>query len=73
MYIDPVIRQTFNFATTIFWDYNPQNVIPVGFENDAHFVHIPKLVLRANPTLFELKQIRSATSPKTSTAQDVGI
>ena len=73
MFIDPITRQTFNYATPISCDNNPQNVIALDPDLDEHYVLTPKPVLRANPKLFKPNQIQTAISPNTFTAQDAGI
>ena len=56
MYIDPIKRQTFTYATPITCDNNPQNVIALDFDADKHFVLEPNPVSQANTMLFDPKQ-----------------
>ena len=53
MYIDPITRQTFNYATPLSFDNNPENVIAVYFDNDLHFVLTPEPVIRPTPVFFQ--------------------
>ena len=73
MYIDPISRQTFIYATPISCANNPQNVIALDAETNEHYVLTSKFVLRATPMRFEPKQVQSAISPITFTAEDFGI
>ena len=73
MYIDPIRRQTFDVATPISCDNNPQNSIALALEADEQYVLTLKPVLRATPRVSETKQIQSAVSPNTFTAQEAGI
>ena len=70
MLIGPIARQTFNYATPVSCDTNPQNVIAIDLDTDEDYVLTPKPVLRATPMLFEPKQTQSANSPNTFTAQE---
>ena len=71
--IDLITTQIFKFATAISCNNNPQNVIALDLYYAERYVLTPKFALRATPTLIELKQLESATSSNTSTAQDAGI
>ena len=57
MYLDPIPRQTFDYATPISCDNNPQNVIAFVFDTDKHCVLTLKHVLRATLKLFKTKQV----------------
>ena len=52
MYINPITRQNFIYATFITCDINPQNVIALYPDTDKISVLTPKPVLRASPILF---------------------
>ena len=65
MYIDPISRPTFNFATPISCDNNPNNVIALDPDTDEHYVPTHKPVLRATPMLFKPKHFQHAISPNT--------
>ena len=60
MYIDPMTRQNFTYATPTSCDNIPQNVKGLDLHNDEHYVLTPKPVLPAAPTLFQPKQVQSA-------------
>ena len=70
MYIDPILRQTFNCAIPISFDNNPQNVIALDLDTDGDYVLTPTLVLRATPLLSEPKQFQSAISSNSFVAQE---
>ena len=73
MYIVPIIRQNFDYATPISCDNIPQNVIAMEPDNDEHRVLTHKPIRRTIPLLFEPKQVQSAMSPITSIAHNAGI
>ena len=73
MYNDPITRQTFIYATSASCDNNPQKVIALGLDTDEHYALTPKCVERATPSFFEPKQVQSAISPNTFTAQEAKI
>ena len=73
MHIDPIIRQTFNYAMPISCDNNPQSAITLDFDFNEPYVLILQPVLSARPMLLEPKQILSAIGPNTLTAQEAGI
>ena len=72
MFIDSLTRQTFIYATPISCDSNRQNVIALDLDTAEHFVLTPKPIPRATPLFFEPKQIQSAISTNTFTAQEAG-
>ena len=61
-----------NYGTPISSKNIPQNVIALDLDDDEHYVLTPKPVLRATPTLFELKQFQPSISPNIFTAQEAG-
>ena len=73
MYIDPITRQTFIYATLISCDNNPQIVIALDPDTDKHYVLTRQPVLRATPMLFEPKQAQYAITSNTFSAQEPGI
>ena len=73
MFIDLITRQTFNYAAPISCDNIPRNAIALHADLDEHYVLTPKPVPRFNPKSFKAKQIQTAISPNTFTAQDNGI
>ena len=72
MYIDPITRQNFNYATPLSSDNNTQNVRALDICTDEHYLRILKPVLRATLMLFETKQIQPAISPNIFTVQEAG-
>ena len=73
MYIDPIARKTFDYATPKSCNNRPQNVIAIDTDNEKQFVLTPKHELRATSVLFEPKQFKSAICTKTFTAQETGV
>ena len=71
-YIDAISRQTFKYATPIYSDINPQIIVSLNPDNDKHYVITSKPVKQATPTLFESKEVQSAVSSNTFTAQEAG-
>ena len=47
VYIDPITRQIFKYATPVFRDKNLQNSVALDLDNDEDFVLIDKFILRA--------------------------
>ena len=72
-YIDPITRQNFKYLTPVTCDNNHQNVIALDLDTDEYYVLTSKPVLRSTPMLLEPKQIQSAISPITFTAQEAGM
>ena len=72
-YVDPITRQTFDYATRIPCENNPQNLIALDPDTDQYYVLTPKPIKRDPPLLFEPRQIQTAISPNTFTAQEAGI
>ena len=73
MYVDPITRQTFEYANQIPCENNPQNVISLDPDTDQYYVLTPQPIKKDPPLLFEPTQIQTAISPNTFTAQDAGI
>ena len=73
MYVDPITRQTFEYANQIPCENNPQNVISLDPDPDQYYVLTPQPIKKDPPLLFEPTQIQTAISPNTFTAQDAGI
>ena len=75
MYVDPITRQTVNYATPIESGNNPQNIIelyPGADDGDFHVLTTDPLK-REPPQMFKPTQIKTTTTPNTFTAQDAGI
>ena len=73
MYVDPITRQTFEYANQIPCENNPQNVISLDPDTDQYYVLTPQPIKKDPPLLFEPTQIQTAISPNTFTAQEAGI
>ena len=75
MYVDPITRQTFNYATPIECGNNPQNIIELDPDTDDgdFYVLTPDPLKREAPQLFKPTQIKTTITPNTFTAQDAGI
>ena len=73
MHVDPITRQTLNYANQIPCENNPQNLIALDPDTDQYYVLTPQPNEKDPPLLFEPTQIQTAFSPNTFTAQDAGI
>ena len=75
MYVHPITRQTFNYATPIQCDNNPQNIIELDPDSDNtdFYILTPEPVKKEPPQMFKPTQIKTTISPNTFTAQDAGI
>ena len=73
IYVDPITRQTFEYANQIPCENNPQNVISLDPDTDQYYVLTPQPNKKDPPLLFEPTQVQTAISPNTFTAQDAGI
>ena len=72
-YVDPITRQTYDFATPIPCDNNPRNFIALDPDADEYYLLTPRPIKQAPSQLFRPKQIRTSISPNTYTAQHAGI
>ena len=75
MYIDPITRQTNDYATPIACDNNPQNNIeldPVSDDQDFYILG-PEPIKRKPPIRFTPPQVKTTIRPNTFTTQDAGI
>ena len=75
MYVDPITRQTFNYATPIECGNNPQKIIELDPDTaDGDFyVLTPNPLKKEAPQMFKPTQIKTTITPNTFTAQDAGI
>ena len=75
MYVDPITRQTYDHATPIACDNNPQNIIELDPDSDDQdfFILVPEPIKRKSPLIFTPSQIKTTIRPNTFTAQDAGI
>ena len=75
MYVDPITRQTYDYATPITCDNIPRNIIELDPDSDDQDFYIlgPEPIKRKPPPMFTPSQIKTTIRPNTFTAQDVGI
>ena len=74
LYVDPITRQTFNYATPIECGNTPQNIIELDPDTDDGDVYVltPDPLKGEAPQMFKPTQIRTTITPNTFTAQDAG-
>ena len=75
MYVDPITRQTYDYATPFACDNIPKNVIELGHDTDDQDFYIlgPEPIKRKQPLMFTPSQIKSTIRTNTFIAQDAGI
>ena len=75
MYVDPITRQTYDYATPITCDNNPRNIIELDPDSDDQDFYIlgPEPIKRKPPLMFTPSQIKTTIRPNTFTAQDAGM
>ena len=75
MYVDPITRQTFDYATPKECGNNPQNIIELDADTDDgdFYVLTPDPLRKEAPQMFKRTLIKTTITPKTFTAQDAGI
>ena len=75
MYVEPITRQTYDYATPITCDNNPRNIIELDpYPDDQDFYILgPEPIKRKPPLMFTPSQIKTTIRPNTFTAQDAGI
>ena len=75
MYVDPITRQTNDYATPITCDNNPRNIIELDPDSDDQDFNIlgPEPIKRKPPLMFTPSQVKTTLRPNTFTAQDAGI
>ena len=75
MYVDPITRQTYDYATPITCDNNPRNIIELDPDSDDQDFYIlrPEPIKRKPPLMFPPSQIKTTIRPNIFTAQDAGI
>ena len=75
MYVDPITRRTYDYATPITCDNNPRNNIELDLDSDDQDFYIlgPEPIKRKPPLMFTQSQIKTIIRPNTFTAQDAGI
>ena len=72
MYVDPITRQTYDYATPITCDNNTRNIIELDLDSDDQDFYIlgPEPTKRKPPLMSTPSQIKTTIRPKTFTAQD---
>ena len=72
MYVYPITRQTYDYATPIACDNNPRNTIELDPHSDKQDFYIlgPKPNKRKPPLMYTPSQLRTTISSNTFTAQD---
>ena len=75
MYVDPITRQTFSYATPIECGKNPKNIIELDPDtDDGDFcVLTPDPLKREAPQMFRPTPIKTTITTITFTTQDAGI
>ena len=74
MYVDPIARQTYDYATPKTSDINPRNIIELDpYSNDQNFYILRPEPIKRKPLMFTPSQIRTTIRPNTLTPQDAGI
>ena len=75
MYVDPITRQTCDYATPITCDNNPRNIIELDPDSDDQDFYIlgHEPFKRKPPLMFTPSQIKTTIRPNTFAAQDAGI
>ena len=75
MYVDPITRQTYDYATPVTCDNNPRNIIELDPDSDDQDFYIlgPEPIKRKPRLMFTPSQIKTTIRPNTFTAQDAGI
>ena len=73
MYVDPITRQTYDYATPITCDNIPRNIIELAPDSDDQDFYIlgPEPIKRKPALMFTPSQIKTTIRP--FTAQDAGI
>ena len=75
MYVDPITRRTFTYATPNKCGNNPKIVFEVDPDTDDvdFYVLTPNPLKREAPQIFKPTQIKTTITRSTFTAQDAGI
>ena len=75
MYVDPITRQFYDYATPITCDNNPRNIFELDPDSDDQDFYIlgPEPIKRKPPLMFTPSQIKTTIRPNTFTVQDAGI
>ena len=75
MYVDPITRPTYDYATPITCDNNARNITELDPDSDDQDFYIfgPEPIKRKPPPMFTPSQFKTTIRPNTFTAQDAGI
>ena len=75
MCVDPITRQTYDYATPKTCENNPRNNIELDPDSDDQEFYIlgPEPINRKPPLTFTPSQIKTTIRPNTFTAEDAGI
>ena len=75
LYVDPITRQTYDYATPIACDIIPKNIFELDPDSDDQDFYIlgPEPIERKPSLLFTSSQSKTIIRPNTFTAQDAGI
>ena len=75
MYIDPITRQTYDYATPITCDNNPRKIFKLDPDSDDQEFYIlePESIKPKPPLMFTPSQNKTTIRPNTFTTQDAGI
>ena len=75
MYVDPITKQTYDYATPITSDNIPRHFIELDPDSDDQGFYIlgPEPINCKPPLMFTPSQIKTTIRPNTFTAQDAGI
>ena len=75
MYVDPITRQTYDYATPIACDNNSGNIIELDPDSDDQDFYSlgPEPMKRKPPLLFTPSQTKTKIRPNTFTAREAGI
>ena len=75
MYVDPITRQTYDYAIPIACDKNPRNIIELDPSSDYRDFYIlgSEPNKQKPPLMFTPSQIKTTIRPNTFTAQDAGL
>ena len=73
MYVDPITRQTYDYATPITCDNNPRNIIELDPDSDDQDFYIlgPEPTKRKPPLMFTPSQIKTTIRPHNTFSHNV--
>ena len=73
--VDPITRQTYDYATPIACDINPRKIIELDPDSDdqAYYILGPEHIEQKPPLMFSPSQFKTTIRPISFTAQGAGI